>query len=176
MENGNFSMFVICLKTLFFCSRSLTEDVEYRVGMAMNEEIRRVSVLVDDFNDPFHPEPMVVNVFKRRLNQHIEVGIGSNLRSRLSTELQLNVESFEQVIIFWKTIVTKAHSSWIKRLGNDWKDNSFASTWEATIVQKHRAKKGQLWCAVSLTYRKLVHRLSGILKNFLPIFSHILFI
>lgn len=63
----------------------------------MNEEIRRVSVLVDDFNDPFHPEPMVVNVFKRRLNQHIETGIGSNLRSRLSTELQLNVESFEQV-------------------------------------------------------------------------------
>ena len=63
----------------------------------MSEEIRRLSVLVDDFNDPFHPDPLVVNVYKSRLNHHIENGIGSNLKSRLSTDLQLNVESHEQV-------------------------------------------------------------------------------
>ena len=77
--------------------RSITEDVEYKVGKAMSEEIRRLSVLVDDFNDPFHPDPLVVNVYKSRLNHHIENGIGSNLKSRLSANLQLNVESHEQV-------------------------------------------------------------------------------
>ena len=63
----------------------------------MSEEIRRLSVLVDDLNDPFHPDPLVVNVYKSRLNHHIENGIGSNLKSRLSANLQLNVESHEQV-------------------------------------------------------------------------------
>ena len=79
------------------CLRSITEDVEQKVGKAMSEEIRRLSVMVDDFSDPFHPDPLVVNVYRSRLNHHIENGIGSNLKNRLSTDLQLNVESHEQV-------------------------------------------------------------------------------
>ena len=79
------------------CFRSITEDVEQKVGKAMSEEIRRLSVMVDDFSDPFHPDPLVVNVYRSRLNHHIENGIGSNLKNRLSTDLQLNVESHEQV-------------------------------------------------------------------------------
>ena len=46
--------------------RSITEDVEYKVGKAMSEEIRRLSVLVDEFNDPFHPDQLVLNVYKSR--------------------------------------------------------------------------------------------------------------
>jgi hypothetical protein len=34
-----------------------------------------ISVLVDEFNDPFHPDPLVVNVYKSKLNHHIESGI-----------------------------------------------------------------------------------------------------
>ena len=32
--------------------QAITEDVEYKVGKAMSEEIRRLSILVDEFNDP----------------------------------------------------------------------------------------------------------------------------
>ena len=59
-----------------------------QVGKAMSEEIRRLSVLVDEFNDPFHPDPLVLNVYKSRLNHHIEAGIGSNLKNRLSSGRQ----------------------------------------------------------------------------------------
>ena len=45
-----------------------------QVAKALSEEIRRLSVLVEDFNDPFHPDPLVVNVYKSKLNHHIESG------------------------------------------------------------------------------------------------------
>jgi mitofusin len=77
----------------------ITEDVEYKVGKAMSEEIRRLGVLVDEFNDPFHPDPLVLNVYKSKLNHHIESGVGSNLKTRLSTDLQLNMESHQQEMI-----------------------------------------------------------------------------
>ncbi len=77
----------------------ITEDVEYKVGKAMSEEIRRLSVLVDEFNDPFHPDPLVLNVYKSKLNHHIESGVGSNLKARLSADLQLNMASHQQEMI-----------------------------------------------------------------------------
>ncbi|XP_045596500.1 transmembrane GTPase Marf isoform X2 [Procambarus clarkii] len=72
---------------------SIVEDVERRVSNALNEEIRRLSVLVDEFNEPFHPDPLVLNVFKKTLHAHVESGLGSNLRARLSSALALNIES-----------------------------------------------------------------------------------
>jgi len=72
---------------------AIVEDVEYKVAKALSEEIRRLSVLVDEFSDPFHPDPLVVNVFKSKLNHHIENGVGSNLKARLSSDLQLNMET-----------------------------------------------------------------------------------
>lgn len=64
-----------------------------QVSNALNEEIRRLSVLVDEFAEPFHPDPLVLNVYKRTLHSHVEAGLGSNLRARLSSALALNVES-----------------------------------------------------------------------------------
>ena len=77
----------------------ITEDVEYKVGKALSEEIRRLAVLVDEFNDPFHPDPLVLNVYKSKMNNHIESGVGSNLKSRLSSDLQANMESHQQEMI-----------------------------------------------------------------------------
>jgi len=71
---------------------TIVEDVEYKVAKGLSEEIRRLSVLVDEFNDPFHPDPLVVNVYKSKLNHHLESGVGSNLKARLSSDLQLNME------------------------------------------------------------------------------------
>ncbi|XP_058806833.1 transmembrane GTPase Marf isoform X2 [Phymastichus coffea] len=74
----------------------MVEDVEQRVSKALNEEIRRLAVLVDEFSVPFHPEPLVLNVYKRELHVHVENGLGSNLRARLSTALSLNIENSQR--------------------------------------------------------------------------------
>lgn len=74
----------------------MTEDVEQRVSKALSEEIRRLAVLVDEFSAPFHPEPLELNSYKRRLTSHVENGLGSNLRARLSTALSLNIESSQR--------------------------------------------------------------------------------
>jgi len=71
---------------------TIVEDVEYKVAKALSDEIRRLSVLVEDFNESFHPDPLVVNVYKSKLNQHVESGVGSNLKSRLSSDLSQNME------------------------------------------------------------------------------------
>ncbi|XP_015119798.1 transmembrane GTPase Marf isoform X1 [Diachasma alloeum] len=74
----------------------MVEDVEQRVSKALSEEIRRLAVLVDEFSVPFHPESLVLNVYKRELHTHVENGLGSNLRARLSTALALNMESSQR--------------------------------------------------------------------------------
>ncbi|KAF2901910.1 hypothetical protein ILUMI_04280 [Ignelater luminosus] len=75
---------------------NMVEDVEQRVSKALNEEIRRLSNLVDEFNLPFHPEALVLNVYKKELHSHVEAGLGSNLRARLSTALAMNIESSQR--------------------------------------------------------------------------------
>ncbi|XP_026461618.1 transmembrane GTPase Marf [Ctenocephalides felis] len=74
----------------------MVEDVEQRVSKALSEEIRRLAVLVDEFSLPFHAEPLVLNVYKRELHAHVENGLGSNLRARLSTALAMNVEAAQK--------------------------------------------------------------------------------
>jgi mitofusin len=95
--------------------QAITEDVEYKVGKAMSEEIRRLSVLVDEFNDPFHPDPLVLNVYKSRISHHIESGVGSNLKTRLSSDLQINIESHEQEMIERMTSLLPSERQQISR-------------------------------------------------------------
>lgn len=74
----------------------MVEDVEHKVATALSEEIRRLSVLVDEFNASFHPDELVLSVYKKELHSHVEQGLGSNLRSRLSTALALSMESTQK--------------------------------------------------------------------------------
>lgn len=76
--------------------RQMVEDVECKVSKALSEEIRRLGVLVDEFSNPFHPDPMVLNVYKKELHRHVESGLGSNLRARLSTALAMNMENSQK--------------------------------------------------------------------------------
>uniref|UniRef100_A0A1A9X2I7 Dynamin-type G domain-containing protein n=1 Tax=Glossina brevipalpis TaxID=37001 RepID=A0A1A9X2I7_9MUSC len=71
----------------------IVEEVEKNVSRILNEEILNLSVLVDEFNMPFYPEPIVLNVYKKELNSYVESGLESNLRARLSTALDMNLES-----------------------------------------------------------------------------------
>ncbi|XP_061401900.1 transmembrane GTPase Marf isoform X1 [Musca vetustissima] len=75
---------------------NMVEEVEQKVSKALNEEIWRLGVLIDEFNMPFHPEPLVLNIYKKELNSHVEAGLGSNLRARLSMALATNVEAAQR--------------------------------------------------------------------------------
>ncbi|EDS30286.1 conserved hypothetical protein [Culex quinquefasciatus] len=75
---------------------NMVEEVEQKVAKALNEEIWRLNVLVDEFNLPFHSDPLVLNVYKKEINGHVESGLGSNLRARLSTALAMNVETAQR--------------------------------------------------------------------------------
>ncbi|XP_046867602.1 transmembrane GTPase Marf isoform X2 [Drosophila willistoni] len=72
---------------------NMVEEVEEKVSKALNEEIWRLGVLIDEFNMPFHPERLVLNIYKKEMNAHVESGLGSNLRARLSMALAMNVEA-----------------------------------------------------------------------------------
>lgn len=75
---------------------NMVEEVEQRVSKALNEEIWRLGVLVDEFSLPFHTDAMVLNIYKRELNAHVEQGLGSNLKSRLSSALAMNIETAQR--------------------------------------------------------------------------------
>lgn len=75
--------------------RNMVSEVEQKVSKALNEEIWRLGVLIDEFNMPFHTQPVVLNIYKAELNKHMEAGLGSNLRSRLSMALAMNVETIQ---------------------------------------------------------------------------------
>lgn len=75
---------------------NMVEEVEQKVSKALNEEIWRLSVLVDEFNLPFHTDALVLNVYKKEMNGYVENGLGSNLRARLSTALAMNIETAQR--------------------------------------------------------------------------------
>lgn len=77
----------------------LVEQVEQQVAGALNEEIRRLELLVNEFERPFHPDSLVLSVYKRELHGYVERGLGSNLRARLSSTLQMSVESSQKEMI-----------------------------------------------------------------------------
>ncbi|VVC32473.1 Hypothetical protein CINCED_3A005529 [Cinara cedri] len=77
----------------------MVDDVEDKVSKALSDEIRRLSVLVDEFNLPFHSDPLVLNAYKKELHSYVESGLGSNLRARLSTALALNIDQSQKEMI-----------------------------------------------------------------------------
>ena len=68
-----------------FLPRILT--VQRQVAHSLNDEIRRLSILVDEFDRPFHPDPLVLAVYKKELHQWVEQGLGRNLSNRCNTAL-----------------------------------------------------------------------------------------
>ena len=54
---------------------------------SLNDEIRRLSILVDEFDRPFHPDPLVLAVYKKELHQWVEQGLGRNLSNRCNAAL-----------------------------------------------------------------------------------------
>ncbi|XP_033015314.1 mitofusin-2 [Lacerta agilis] len=79
--------------------KQITEEVERQVSNAMAEEIRRLSVLVDDFQLDFHPSPVVIKVYKNELHRHIEEGLGRNMSDRCSSSITTSLQTMQQEMI-----------------------------------------------------------------------------
>ncbi|CAH1772741.1 unnamed protein product [Owenia fusiformis] len=70
----------------------MTEEVERTVSSALNEEIRRLSLLVDEFDRPFLPDRVNMDNYKKGLHAYVEKSLGRNLQSRCSKALTITVE------------------------------------------------------------------------------------
>ncbi|XP_063799895.1 mitofusin-2 [Pseudophryne corroboree] len=79
--------------------KQITDDVERQVSNAMAEEIRRLSVLVDEFQLDFHPSQVVLKVYKNELHRHIEEGLGRNLSDRCSNTISVSLQTTQQEMI-----------------------------------------------------------------------------
>ena len=73
--------------TPFISSFPRILSVQRQVAHSLNDEIRRLSILVDEFDRPFHPDPLVLAVYKKELHQWVEQGLGRNLSNRCNTAL-----------------------------------------------------------------------------------------
>ncbi|XP_030078142.1 mitofusin-2 isoform X1 [Microcaecilia unicolor] len=79
--------------------KRVTEEVEKQVSNAMAEEIRRLSVLVDEFQTDFHPSPVVLKIYKNELHKYIEEGLGRNMSNRCSNAIAVSLQITQQEMI-----------------------------------------------------------------------------
>lgn len=78
---------------------NLVKQVEQKVSTALNDEIRRLSTLVNDFEKAFDVEPEHLDSYKKNLHSHVEKGLGNNLESRLSSALSCNVDFTQRQMV-----------------------------------------------------------------------------
>lgn len=65
----------------------MVESVEHKVSLTLSQEIRRLSALVDEYESEFRPERPALEQYKRALHRHVEAGLGSRLKKRLSSDI-----------------------------------------------------------------------------------------
>ncbi|XP_050414689.2 mitofusin-2 isoform X2 [Patella vulgata] len=75
--------------------RSMVEDVERKVASALNDEIRRLSLLVEDFDRPFHPDNLLLNVYKKELHVYVEQCLCQNLGGRCTGNITKKLDCAE---------------------------------------------------------------------------------
>ena len=63
-------------------------EAEKQVRAAMSDEIRQLPFLVDEFEEPFHPNPMVLHLYKSRLYAHVQEGC----KWSVCVQLKVNVK------------------------------------------------------------------------------------
>ncbi len=78
--------------------RFVMEDVEKNVSLTLNDEIKKIYNLIDQYERPFHPEEHQLNWYKKELHKFVEQKLGSNLSSRLNAALLQNLELTQKEI------------------------------------------------------------------------------
>ncbi|CAF0898401.1 unnamed protein product [Rotaria sp. Silwood1] len=78
--------------------RHITEDVYKRVAQTLNDEIKRLYTLIEEFERPFSSDPEQIPLYKRDLHRWVEDRLGSNLQNRLNTALYSSLSSVHREI------------------------------------------------------------------------------
>lgn len=78
--------------------RQVMEEVEKNVSVTLNDEIKQVYNLIDQYERPFHPEEHQLTWYKKELHQFVEKKLGSNLSSRLNNALVQKLELTQKEI------------------------------------------------------------------------------
>ncbi|VDI09618.1 Hypothetical predicted protein [Mytilus galloprovincialis] len=76
----------------------MVEEVERNVSFALNDEIKRLSALVDDFARPFHPDNLVLSVYKKELHKYIDHTLCRNLEGKCSGKVLKKLNRTQQEI------------------------------------------------------------------------------
>jgi len=71
---------------------AISTETERLVRIALSDEIKHLPLLVDEFQRPFHPNEMVLRVYKSELYRHVGEGLGRNLNARCSNALQKQID------------------------------------------------------------------------------------
>ena len=78
--------------------RNVIDDVQKNVSLALNDEIKRIYGLIEQYERPFHPEEHQLNWYKKELHAFVGERLGSNLSSRLNAALLDNLDVTKQEI------------------------------------------------------------------------------
>ncbi|XP_047988337.1 transmembrane GTPase Marf [Leguminivora glycinivorella] len=65
----------------------MVESVEHKVSLTLSQEIRRLAALVDEYDTSFRADRAALEQYKRALHRHVEAGLGSRLKKRLSHDI-----------------------------------------------------------------------------------------
>ncbi|CAK1582185.1 unnamed protein product [Parnassius mnemosyne] len=74
----------------------MVESVEHKVSLTLSQEIRRLSALVDEYDAPFRAERAALEQYKRALHRHVEAGLGSRLKKRLSSDIGHEMDAVQK--------------------------------------------------------------------------------
>ncbi|CAG5011450.1 unnamed protein product [Parnassius apollo] len=74
----------------------MVESVEHKVSLTLSQEIRRLSALVDEHDSPFRTERAALEQYKRALHRHVEAGLGSRLKKRLSSDIGHEMDAVQK--------------------------------------------------------------------------------
>ncbi|CAF0827674.1 unnamed protein product [Didymodactylos carnosus] len=78
--------------------RHVSEDVYKRVAQTLNDEIKRLYTLIEEFDRPFSSDPEQIPLYKRDLHKWVEERLGSNLQARLHSALHSSLDSVHKEI------------------------------------------------------------------------------
>ncbi|CAF0832335.1 unnamed protein product [Rotaria sordida] len=78
--------------------RHISEDVYKRVAQTLNDEIKRLYTLIEEFDRPFSSDAEQIPLYKRDLHRWVEDRLGSNLQNRLNTALYASLSSVHREI------------------------------------------------------------------------------
>ncbi|GAB1602171.1 mitofusin-2-like isoform X1 [Argonauta hians] len=67
--------------------KDMVDNVERKVASALNEEIHRLSTVIDEFERPFHPDVLMLNVYKKDLHSHLETILCRNMVGRCTASV-----------------------------------------------------------------------------------------